>query len=81
MPVWVGVPGSIRLRSLEPIAARIGVVPPLSVASMGHTLRLPSHSDAPAFQQKVTVLAAEAKADFARFRSYTFDNVPASVQA
>ncbi|QHC68053.1 methylenetetrahydrofolate reductase [Rathayibacter sp. VKM Ac-2759] len=74
LPVWLGVPGAVRLRRLLGIAARIGVGPSLSFAGKGGNLRLLGRFDAPGFCARLETQAEQARLDFAGFHVYSFND-------
>ena len=76
LPVWLGVPGTIRLRRLLAIAAKIGVGPSLSFARKGQNLRLMSAAnfDSGSFRERLTSSARDAGVPFAGFHLYSFND-------
>jgi methylenetetrahydrofolate reductase (NADPH) len=75
LPVWFGVPGTVRMSRLLAIAARIGVGPSLSFARKSHNLRLiTGNFDSNQFRDHLLDSASEAGLPFAGFHLYSFND-------
>lgn len=75
LPVWLGVPGRVRLRALLGVAGRTGVGASLSFLSKGDNLRLLGRFDASAFRAAVEARAAEIPVGVDGFHVYSFNDL------
>lgn len=78
LPVWVGIPGAVRLTKLLAIAARIGVSTSLSFTQKGGNRRLLGRYSPSELVAGVTRGAEVANLPLAGFHRYTFNDLIAT---
>ncbi|GAA3592046.1 methylenetetrahydrofolate reductase [Klugiella xanthotipulae] len=77
LPIWLGVPGRVRLHRLLAVAARIGVGASLSFARKGSTRQLlrGGHFDSDAFIARVEAETDQPERFFSGLHFYSFNDL------